>query len=149
MAPMDARLIAILHGGSAPRDQAERLALAQRAYDKALHASAARLWAEALAADPKLADDRQVQHRYNAACAAALAGCGKGKDDPAPDAARAKLRKQALDWLKAELANWAKVLDSGPPDVRQKIAPTLDHWKTDTDLAAIRAREGVGQAPRS
>ena len=43
-------------------------------------------------------------HRYNAACAAALAASGQGKDDPPPDdAAKAKLRQQARDWLKAEL----------------------------------------------
>ena len=64
---------------SNPKDKAERLRLAQRAYDKALHATAARLWAEALAADPKLGDDRQAQHRYNAACAAALAGVRPGQ----------------------------------------------------------------------
>ena len=34
-------------------------------------------FADALAADPKLADDRQAQHRYNAACAAALAAAEK------------------------------------------------------------------------
>ena len=76
---LDARLAAIIKGDQQPKDNAERLHLAQRAYDKALHATAARLWAEALAADPKLGDDRQAQHRYNAACAAALAGCGQGQ----------------------------------------------------------------------
>ena len=48
-------------------------------YDRALHAHAARMWAEALATDPKLGDDRQAQPRYNAACAAALAGCRPGQ----------------------------------------------------------------------
>ena len=87
-----------------PRTAADRLQLAQRAFDKTLYATAAKLWADALNADPKLGDDRQVQHRYNAACAAALAGSSKGKDHPAPDvAAKAKLREQALSWLKAEL----------------------------------------------
>ena len=79
MVALDARLSAIIKGDQQPKDNAERLALAQRAYDKALHATAARLWAEALAADPKLGDDRQAQHRYNAACAAALAGCWAGQ----------------------------------------------------------------------
>ncbi len=66
-------------------------------YDTKRFAAAARLWAEALAADPKLGDDRRDNHRYNAACAAALAGCGRGADDPRPDdAARARLRGQAL-----------------------------------------------------
>ena len=79
MVALDARLSAIIKGDQQPKDNAERLRLAQRAYDKALHATAARLWAEALAADPKLGDDRQAQHRYNAACAAAMAGCWEGE----------------------------------------------------------------------
>ena len=121
-AALDARLAAMLKG-EAPKDNAERLALAQRAYDTQRYATASRLWAGALEADPKLADDRQAQHRYNAACAAALAGCGKGKDDPLPDdASKVKLRRQALDWLKAELAAWSKILESGPPQSRPVVA---------------------------
>src|SRR6202042_3080850 len=100
---LDARLTAIIKGDQRPKDEADRLRLAQRAYDKALHATAARLWAEALAADPKLGDDRGAQHRYNAACAAALAAGGHREGDPKPDdVAKAKLRKQALAWLGAE-----------------------------------------------
>ncbi len=110
---LDARLASIVNGDQQPEDNAERLALAQRAYEKLLHITAARLFAEALAADPKLADDRQVQIRYNAACVASLAGCGKGNDDPAPDdGAKTVLRQQALDWLKAELATWTTLLAS-------------------------------------
>src|SRR5262249_55554324 len=69
LAALDARLSAVSNG-EAPEDNAERLALAQRAYDTKRHATSARLWAEALEADPKLAADRQKQHPYNAACAA-------------------------------------------------------------------------------
>ena len=109
------------------------------ASDSELHASSARLYAEALANDPKLADDRRTQHAYNAACAAALAGSGHGKDDPPPDeAARAKLRGQARDWLRAELSKWAKFHGAGPAEMKAMIAQTLKHWKTDADLACIR-----------
>ena len=61
-AALDARLAAVLKGKETPRNDAERIQLAYRAYEKALHASSARLFAEALANDPKLADDRQTQH---------------------------------------------------------------------------------------
>ena len=45
--------------------------------------------------DLKPANIRQLQHRYNAACSAALAGSGQTKDDPPPDqAARVKLRRR-------------------------------------------------------
>ena len=109
------------------------------AYDRALHAGAARFWAEALAAEPKLGDDRVAQHRYNAACAAELAGCGEGKDHPAPDdGAKAILRRQALDWLKAELSAWSKALESDAPQGRTVVRQTLDHWRQDRDLAGVR-----------
>ena len=82
LAALAARLPALLKGEDRPKDVAERLALAQMCYDTKRHAAAARFWAEALAADPKLGDDRQAGHRYNAACAAALAGCRPGDGRP-------------------------------------------------------------------
>ena len=120
------------------------------AYEKALHASSARLFADALASDPKLAEDREAQHSYNAACAAALAGSGQGKDELPPDlAATAKLRQQALDWLKAELAAWAKVMDAGPAELKAVLPQTLKHWKTDTDLAGIRDEKELAKLPEA
>ena len=87
-------------------------------------------------------------YRYNAACAAALAGCGRSRDDPPPDDfAKARWRKQAIDWLTADLAAWAKNLESGPPQARQAISRTLQHWKADTDLAGLRDPAAVGELP--
>jgi eukaryotic-like serine/threonine-protein kinase len=122
-----------------PKDDAERIQLAIRARAKSLHASAARLYAEALAINPKLGDDRQALHRYSAACAAALSAAGKSKDvPPLDDAAKTKHRKQALEWLRDELVSWSKILENGPAEIKAKIAPTLQHWKDDSDLASIR-----------
>jgi hypothetical protein len=117
-------------------------------YDTGRHSAATRLFAEALKADRKLADDRRAQHRYAAACAAALAGCGQGQDDPPPgEAARAGLRTQARDWLKAELAAWSKLIESGPPQARPVIVQTLQHWKADSELAGIRAESELEKLP--
>ena len=147
-AALDARLAAMLKG-EAPKDNAERLALAQRAYDTQRYATASRLWAGALEADPKLADNPQAGNRYNAACAAALAGCGKGNDNPPPDdASKVKLRRQALDWLKAELAAWSKLVECGPPQTRPVVASTLEHWKDDSDLAGIRDAAPLAKLPQ-
>jgi serine/threonine-protein kinase len=144
------RLPALLKGEYQPKDNAERLALAQMLYDTKRFAAAARFWAEALDADPKLGDDRQAQYRYNAACAAALAASGKGKDDPPPDeVAKTKLRQRALDWLKAELVAWAKFIDSGTPKDREMVRKTLAHWKVDTDLAGIRDEPELGKLPEA
>ncbi len=146
-AAIEARLAAVIRG-QAPKDNAERLALAQRAYDTARYATSARLWAEALQADPKLAASRETQHCYNAACAAALAGSGNATDNPAPDAAaKAKLRQQAREWLKSELAAWAKLLQSGPPQSKGAIAQTLKHWQDDADLVGVRETEPLQKLP--
>jgi hypothetical protein len=138
----------VLRGGDTPRDGPERLTFAQLCIDNRLYAAAARLFAEALEADPKLGDDRQAQHRYIAAGAAALAIALKGKDDPPPDeVARTNLRRQALAWLRAERAAWAKLLESGPPQARPVIAQTVRHWQEDTALAGLRDRDALDKLP--
>jgi hypothetical protein len=53
------------------------------------------------------------------------------------------LRGQALYWLKAELAAWAKRLDGGDPMLREQAAQTLQHWKSDVDLTGIRNPEAL------
>ncbi len=148
MAALDARLPAVLKGDDHPADAIERLSFAQICYGRKLHALAARFYAEAIEANPRLADDRRSQHPYNAACAAALAGCGQGKDEPPPDeAARAKLRGQALGWLKAELSAWSRILAGGNPKVRASVREILEHWKVDPDLAGVHNEAGLAKLP--
>jgi tetratricopeptide (TPR) repeat protein len=148
LAALTDRLPAFLRGDDRPMDVTERLALAQICYDTRRPAAAVRFWAEALAAEPKLGDDRRARHRYSAACAAALAGSGRGTDDPKPDdAARVGLRDQALDWLKAELAAWARVLDAGDAPARSVVAQNLQHWQTNPDLAGVRDRDAIEKFP--
>jgi len=145
---LDRKLPAILAGKTSPLDALETMGFAWLCYYKMLHGASARLWAEAFQAQPKLAEDMQAQNRYNAACAAALAGSGQGKDDPPlDDAAKARWRKQAVDWLKADLAAWSKLLGSGPPQARQSIPQTLQHWKADADLAGLRDQAALAKLP--
>jgi tetratricopeptide (TPR) repeat protein len=146
LATLADRLPALLRGDYHPKDNAERLDLARVCYGTKRHAAAARFWAEAIDADPKLADDLRAQHRYDAACAAALAGCGQGRDDPPPDdAARARLRGQALDWLRADLALRAKQLDTDAAAARTALA----HWKDDPDLSGVRDPAALAALPES
>ena len=148
MAALDARLAAFLRGDQPPKGGADRLQLASRAYEKVLHATAARLWGEALAADPKLGDDRQAGHRYNAACSAAIAGTGGGRDEPKPDeAARTALRAKALGWLGQELSAWREFAGAGGPGNKGLVAQTLVHWKDDSDLAGVRDGAGLDKLP--
>ena len=146
LAALADRLPAILRGDDRPADNAERLALASIFYATKRHAAAARRWAEAFEADPKLADDLPAARRYDAACAAALAGCGRGKDDPPPDeSARAELRGRALDWLRADLALHRKQLDTDAAACRR----ALDHWRMDPDLAGVRDVAALAALPEA
>ena len=147
---LDARLTKVMKGEQAIEDDPERLRLAQRASDTAFHATAARLWAEALAADPKSGDDRKAQYRFHAACAAVMAGSGQGKDNPKPDdASKSTLRVQALRWLKAELSAWRRVDMTVGPGNKELVAKTLEHWKTDADLAGVREEKALAALPEA
>ena len=144
------RLPAFLKGDERPKDNADRLALARMCSDTKRPAAATRFWAEALEADPNLGDDRKSQPRFSAACAASLAAAGKGKDEPSPDdAAGAKLRGQAMSWLRAELAAWTKLLESGPTQGRPAITKALEHWKVDADLAGLRDADALARLPEA
>jgi eukaryotic-like serine/threonine-protein kinase len=90
----------------------------------------------------------EVQRRSHAARAAARAGCGLGKDKPPPDdAARAKLRAQALDWFKAELGRLAKARDTGPGEDRAGLTRSLEFWKRTADLAGVRDAAALSKLP--
>src|SRR5262249_46357513 len=96
---------------------------------KGLHATAARLYAQAFARQPGLAGDLARQPRYNAACCAALAGCGRGKGAATlRPMDRLALRRQALTWLRADLAGWAWLAEKADAPLRRRIAGTLAHW---------------------
>jgi serine/threonine-protein kinase len=144
-----AQLPAVLAGQLKPAIAAEILGFAEVCCLKKLYVGSARLWAQAFQVQPKLVDDVQAQNRYNAACSAALAGCGKGKDNPAlDDGAKVHWRKQAIDWLRADLAAWSTLLDTCPPPVRQSAAETLQHWKVDPDLAGVRDPDKLANLPK-
>jgi serine/threonine-protein kinase len=139
LAALEAKLPAFRKGQFTPRDAAERLGLADVCQAKKLPPAAARLYAAAFTADPRLADDLGAGHRYNAACSAALAAAGQGEDaTPLDDQERAHLRRQALDWLRADLVLHTKQLERGQPADRAAVQQNLKHWQEDSDLAGLR-----------
>ena len=109
----------------------------------------ARLYAGVLfGADPKLAEDVKSHNRYDAACAAALAGAGKPDEKPPLDEKdKARWRKQALDWLRADLVHWTKQAETGKPEATTLVGQTLGHWKVDSDLAGIRDEAALKALP--
>jgi serine/threonine-protein kinase len=129
---------AFLDGKHLPRDNTERLALLGVCRFKNRTRASARLYAEAFAADPTLADDPRSHLRYWAARAAAQAGCGRGTDAAGVvEIERGQWRKQAREWLRADLAAWVRLLDSNPA-ARGDAWKALTLWRVDPDLACVR-----------
>ena len=111
---LEKKLSAILTGQAIPADAAEMVGLAQICYGKKFYSHAASLWDNAFKAEPALADDMTAANRYNAACAAALAGSGNSKDDPPLESStKGRWYKQALAWLRDDLNSWTKIVDTG------------------------------------
>jgi tetratricopeptide (TPR) repeat protein len=146
------RLPPVLQGKAQPKDVAERLAFADFCQQpfRQQYVAAARFYQEAFAADPKLADDLQGQPRYNAACAAALAGCGQGKDaDQSDHKERARLRRQALEWLQADLAAYRRLLDKEPERAGSLVRERMQHWQQDKDFAGVRGPDALARLPEA
>ena len=102
----------------------------------------------AFRADPKLADDPELLNRYNAACLAALAGCGEAGEAAAPDAAeKARLRGLALTWLRAVLDGWRLRLKDAPDAGRATVLGRLGGWLVDPDLACVRLPAALEKLP--
>jgi hypothetical protein len=98
------------------------------------------LFAQAFRAEPKLVEDLNAGNRYNAACSAALASAAKGEDKPPlTDSEKAFWRKQALEWLKADLARRTDQAGARKSEVREQLL----HWQRDPDLAGIRDAESI------
>jgi serine/threonine-protein kinase len=138
---LDRLLPVVLAGRARPANAAEcgELAALCGRYRR-LPVAATRLYAEAFAADPRLAADvRQQQHRYNAACSAALATMGRGDDARLlPDRVTLSLRRQALRWLRADLEFYTKAAQSNDPRAKEAVRQRLLHWQRDADLAPFR-----------
>jgi tetratricopeptide (TPR) repeat protein len=141
------KLDQLVDGTAEPADNEQRLDLARLCSYRHRFAGAARFYAAALDADPKLADDAKLADRYNAACAAARAGHGDGDGARLGAAERACLRKQAVAWLRADLDAVTKWLAADKVAERQIQLARLSQWKTDTDLASLRDADQVGKLP--
>jgi tetratricopeptide (TPR) repeat protein len=145
---LEPTLDALLAGKHTPKDAAERIALADIAVRpaKQLYATAVGLYSEGFQAQPPLA----VAHRYNAACAAAQAGRGKGKDTSMlDDTQRAHLRHAALAWLQADLGALTRQVAAPKREAAEQSRKTLVHWQKDPDLAAVRDPDLLHNLPEA
>ena len=131
-------LQAFLAGKHQPQDNDERLALLGVCQATNRTGELARLYEDAFADSPQLANDPRDGHRFRAACAAAQAGTGKGAG-----AAHIKLedrrhwRDRARLWLEADLAEWKKLESAGGVKNRT-VRQELNSWLTNADFAGLR-----------
>ena len=137
-------LDSFLKGTYRPRDNDERLALLGACQFANRPHLAAGLYAEAFAEAPELAEDRSG-HRYNAACAAALAGRGEG--DALDEAERTRWRRKAREWLRADLDVWGKALNGDPTRFRDPVRKILNKWQSEPELSGLREQAELDKLP--
>ena len=143
---LEGRLPRVLAGEDSPADARERLAFASLGRRTRRFELAVRFFEEVFADEPALAKGAALGHRYDAACAAALSGAGEGRDSGAlDDQARARRRRQALEWLRADLARHASRMRD--PSSRATIIKTLRHWLREPDLRGLRDDAPVAELP--
>jgi serine/threonine-protein kinase len=141
-------LPAFLDGKYQPQDNDERLALLGACQFANRTRAMARLYADAFAATPSRAEDLVAGHRYDAARAAAQAGCGHGADATGlGEAERARLREQARQWLRAELATQTRAFNANPTATREAVRLALTRWRNEPDLACLREAVELNKLP--
>lgn len=134
-------LLDVLTGKAKPANVQERLEWATFAMQTRRHDAATRLYREAFAAEPKLAEDVRTGLRARAATAAILAGTGQDRTELSA-AQKSALRRQALDWLKTDLAARA----NQPAAER---VPMLRLWLAEHALAGVRTPEALRALPEA
>jgi serine/threonine protein kinase/tetratricopeptide (TPR) repeat protein len=149
LAELEPKLPALLSGQESPADPAEKIEYARLCEKKHLYTSAARFYREAITAKPDLASAGNGL-RYDAACVAARAGAGAGEDAARiTDAERAGFRRQALDWLRADLNAWRRLLDKQPDKARGAVVQRMRHWLGDGDFAGVRGPDALAKLPEA
>jgi serine/threonine protein kinase/tetratricopeptide (TPR) repeat protein len=137
------QLARILRGELQPVDAGERAEFARLCQAHGYNATAARLSAAGF-------DDLGAPARYLAACAAALAGTGQGKDAAKLDAKeRARWRGQALAWLRPDLERMQTKLKKEPQRWRTRVLAELRYWQTDPRLATVREESALARLPEA
>jgi hypothetical protein len=109
------------------------------------YAAAAHWYAEVFAAHPHLLPGPPSWHRYHAAFAAAQAAAGQGRDAADLDEeSRAGFRRQAMDWLQAELEAQRRLLEQEPAKALT-VARALQDWLWDLHLVGVREPDALAQ----
>lgn len=141
---MDRKAVDALGGRLETKDATELFKLgAFCRLDKGHVVAAAKLYARGLEMDIQPPPELRGTDLLNAALAAAEAAGGKGRDAlKLTEVERDHWSKQALQWLHAAHAHWAKRLEEGTPAEKAVIVKLLGFWQRNPELALVRDREG-------
>ena len=86
---------------------------------------------------------RLVLYRYEAACADVQSAAGQGSEDGRRgEPERAGKRRQALDWLRANLELTGRLRNDG-----EVLAWSLATWRSDPALASVRDAAALAKLP--
>jgi tetratricopeptide (TPR) repeat protein len=119
--------------------------VAQSAYAVHQYTAAARTFSLGFSALPEML--RSYPIRYNAACAAALAGCGKGSDaEELEEGERSAFRAQARAWLAAELERWREDFSAGGESARS-AKEHVALAESDPDFDSVRDEAALQGLP--
>jgi tetratricopeptide (TPR) repeat protein/tRNA A-37 threonylcarbamoyl transferase component Bud32 len=148
---LEPRLADVIEGRDSPVNAREAASFARLAFARNRPEEAARLWSQAFAASPDLAEDLVAMNRFQAARAAARAGTeeGVGRMSESEVESRLKWRRRAIEWLHADLEASKAILDSGTASLRAGVARRLSRWRVDPDLASIRDEPALSTLPEA
>jgi hypothetical protein len=152
MIALQDKLPAALCGKYRPTDAKEQLGFAGLCAINKHYGAAVEFYTKAFAAQPRLADDPDAGHRYDAASCAARASFGQGEEVSKLDEKESTgLRQQALTWLQADLAVLAQRLEKGGPMSPEAFVAwsTLLNWQVDTNLASLRDPAALAKLPKA
>ena len=76
-----------------------------------------------------------------------LAGLGRGLPPVTDEGERARMRRLALEWLRADFALWQQRAKEGPATQRQAVLASLNHWLTHDDLTGVREDKALRELP--
>jgi tetratricopeptide (TPR) repeat protein len=147
LAALDILLAKVLKREAVVHDAAVLMELARFAtHEKKMFAAASGLCQETFRAHPDWAEaevpPQPVGLRFStrrfAVAAASMAAAGEGDGAGLTPERRAAWRRQALDWLRAELGVWRQRLDGATSEERAEIGRLIANVQQDSWLASIR-----------
>jgi tetratricopeptide (TPR) repeat protein len=142
---LDGRLPEVVSGKAKPANRAEALefAFVMLRPLKKHYALALKLYSDAFAEDKTLEEN----HRFYAACAAVQLAAGRDPSTKVTAGEAASLRKQAHQWLSAQVKVFAEEGKPSGPAALQNLKNWLLVLKWTTDLAPVRDAAALERLP--